>query len=72
MSKTAWKLWSEAASPELLQCFNERQGGVMKKTRSRFPADCRPGEPDYRQLRRELIEALNQLTEHIQEEYDHA
>ncbi len=67
---SVWRSWAEKARPELLAEFNDEQLVCLQEVRRRYPAECRPGSADYRNLKNESIRALNLLAEGIQASYD--
>jgi len=65
-----WRSWAEHAAPELREEFEGRTREVIRGVRSNYPAMIDPKSGEYRNLRRECIEALNRLSEAVQAEYD--
>ena len=69
---SAWRAWSEAAPADLREDFNRRTVPALRIVRHKYPSDCGPRHPQYMDLRRESVHALDELAIHCQEEYDHA
>lgn len=69
-NEAAWRAWAAEAPPHLLEDFNRNSYGVMKEVRKRFPVDCGNRHPQYQDLRRQTVEALNLLACQLEEEND--
>jgi len=70
VTASVWRSWSKHASPELLEAFNKRSLGAIKAARSQFPSNIDPTMPEYRNMRRACVNALNRLSETVQGEHD--
>ena len=68
----AWRSWAEAASPDLMRLFNAGSREVIVEVRHRYAGDCSPGDPQYKIMKQQCTEALDNFAETIQEEYDDA
>jgi len=64
-----WRSWSENASPELRAEFESRTGDCVREARAKHGSPA-PGTGEYRNLRRDCIQALCRLSEAVQEEHD--
>jgi len=67
---SVWRSWSEHAAPELVELFDGRSNECMRGVRAQYPPDCGPKHPQYSDLRRDCVNALNRLSEQIQGEAD--
>lgn len=65
-----WRSWSEHAAPELRKEFESRTRGVVAGVRAQYHGAIDPRSGEYRNLRRDCIEALNRLSEAVQAEHD--
>jgi hypothetical protein len=72
MGSAAWREWSEDASPELFAFFNARADEEMYVVRRQFPPDCGPRHPQYFDLKRQTVEALDLLAQCLLEEHENA
>jgi len=66
---SAWRIWARDASPQLLEAFESKSGGIIKEIRRLYPLDCAPTHPSYLHMRREMIEKLDQLALEIEESH---
>jgi len=71
VAASIWRSWAEHASPELLAAFNGRALKCMKAAQVLHGPGLVPGSGPYRNMRRDVVNALNRLSEAIQGEHDH-
>jgi len=70
VTASVWRSWSERADPELVEAFNGRSVECMRGVRAQYPSNCGPKHPQYQDMRRDCVDALNRLSEAIQGEAD--
>jgi len=64
-SAAVWRAWAADAAPDLLDEFNTSSSSRLQEVRRGFPPDCGPGHPQYLDLRKLSVEALNLLAEEL-------
>jgi len=65
-----WRSWSENASPELRAEFESRTRDCIQDVRRKYSSRVDPQSGEYRNLRRDCIDALCRLSEAVQAEHD--
>ena len=68
---SAWRTWSEAASPELKAYFDAEMMSSVSKAKHRYPSGMARCDPAYRQMKEECTRELDLLALRIEEEYAH-
>lgn len=70
VAASVWRSWALHASPELLEKFNDQVLETIQGARAQHPAQVHPSSGEYRNMKRDCVNALNRLAEQIQGEYD--
>jgi hypothetical protein len=68
-SSTSWRIWSEHASPELLEAFQSRTLAAVTDAQRPY-GRCAPESPEYRAMKEACSAALDDLAYSIQEKHD--
>lgn len=63
-----WRAWAENASPALLEAFNGRALGCLTEVRKQYPAEIRPDEATYKEMKAACSAALLGLAHDVDPE----
>lgn len=72
VSDSAWRAWSEQASPELLERFQRQAHDSVQEARRKYPALMAFSDPAYAEMKSECTRALDLLCLRLDQENDDA